>query len=134
MDKASLAQVLSKVSTPMFILRTFRRLLRGRQPQPPEDAGSISIVLLLRETRDFPESVVSQAAERAWNADFHTEGSGNCVIQEQRLCLVKFGGELFHVLNSAQPYGNAPERAAQTMKISMAVWCIRARSCLKRVR
>lgn len=37
------------------------------------------------------------------------------MVQEQRLALVKFSGELFHVLNSAQPYGNEPERAAQTI-------------------
>jgi uncharacterized protein YegJ (DUF2314 family) len=94
---------------------TFKELwgrFRGRRT-PPEEESFVSVVLLLREARSLPKQVVELAAERAWSADFHTEGSGNLVAQNGALCFVKYGGEMFQVINSARGYGDTSERVSE---------------------
>jgi hypothetical protein len=74
----------------MNITGFLARLFRKTKPSAPgSDKAPLSMVLLLREFRDLPEEVLALAAERAWNADFHSEDSGNYVVKNEAICLLR---------------------------------------------
>jgi uncharacterized protein YegJ (DUF2314 family) len=98
----------------MDILRVLGRLFSKKQE--PNNADPLSIVLLLREFNEFPESILVPAAERAWAADFHSEDSGNYVVRNEAVGLIKFGDELFlNLLSVPRPYGGAAAREVERM-------------------
>ncbi|MBS1840891.1 MAG: hypothetical protein JSS69_02525 [Acidobacteria bacterium] len=65
----------------------------------------ISIVLLLRQPRKIGETVLREAAERAWNVKLETgEKAQNFVVVNAMVRFVKIHGHFFQVLTAARPY------------------------------
>lgn len=98
----------------MSILRWFSGLFG--QKRVSKDGPTLSIVLLLREFRDLPQLVLVQAAERAWNADFHTEENKKYVLAGPVASLVQFGGRIFlSILSVPKPYRENPKRESENI-------------------
>ena len=77
----------------------------------------ISIVLLLREPRQFDEADLRDAAERAWEVRLETGNDAkNFLVIEKQIRFIKVQGHFFNVLNAAKPYIERAAEAASAVR------------------
>lgn len=97
----------------MAILKKLRQVLRGITKRHE----FVSIVILLRQSRDLPESKIRAAAERAWECKMEgTESAPGFVQQKGPRSVVWIPGYFLSIVNAARPYGDEPAKQAEKMR------------------
>jgi uncharacterized protein YegJ (DUF2314 family) len=82
--------------------------------QSARDEPSVSLVLLLRQPRDFDAAALARAAQRALGLDVGAgdDGAGSCVVGESPHFLVQLPDRLLAVHNADLPYFDNPAAVA----------------------
>ncbi len=97
----------------MALLKKLRQAFRGIK----HSRQSLSIVILLRQPRDLPESEILAAAERAWECKMEgTESNPGFVRQKGRHSVIWIPGHFLSIVNAARPYGDDPAKQAKRMR------------------
>jgi hypothetical protein len=94
----------------LAILKKLRQVLRGITKRHE----FVSIVILLRQSRDLPESKIRAAAERAWECKMEgTESAPGFVQQKGLRSVVWIPGHFLSIVNASRPYGDGQAWLAQ---------------------